>query len=79
MAHDAQHGEGSVHVGILRAFDAGTFLARVTLKGSVQMSLSNVPVNRGIASGDMVAGREVTVAIFDETKATDARVIGVYA
>lgn len=69
----------TLYVGTLRAFDSGTFLARVTLKGSLQMSLSSVPVSRAIASGDMIAGREVTVAIFDETKATDARVIGVYA
>ncbi|MDZ4278983.1 MAG: hypothetical protein U1B78_07575 [Dehalococcoidia bacterium] len=43
------------------------------------MSLDNIRVNRGIASADMVAGREVTVVIYDETKATDAVVVGVYA
>lgn len=69
----------TVHVATLRAFDAGTYIARVTLKGSLHMSLDSVPVNRALASGDMVAGREVTVVIFDETKASDARVIAVYA
>jgi len=69
----------TLHVATLRAFDAGTFKARVTLKGSLQMSLSDVPVSRAIASGDMTAGREVTLVIFDDTKATDARVVGVYA
>jgi hypothetical protein len=69
----------SLHVGTLREFDAGSYLARVTLKGSLQMSLADVPVSRAIDSGDMDAGNEVTVVIFDETKATDARVIAVYA
>lgn len=69
----------SIHVGILRAFNSGTYKARVTLKGSVLMSLDAVPVSRAIASGEMVAGRQVTVVIQDETKAADAYVIGVYA
>jgi len=71
---------GVVHVGILRAFNAGTFKARVSLTGttSYAQSLENVPVNRGIASGDMVAGRTVAVVIFDATKADDAMVIGVF-
>jgi hypothetical protein len=69
----------TLHVATLRDFNAVTFLARVTLKGSLKMSLDDVPVSRAIASGDMIAGREVTVAIFDETKSRDARVIAVYA
>lgn len=69
----------SIHVGILRAFTVGTYKARVTLKGSVLLSLDNVPVNRAIPSGEMVAGRQVTVVLYDETKATDAAVVGVYA
>ena len=69
----------TIHVATLRAFNAGTYKARVTLKGSLHMSLDDIPVNRALASGDMVAGREVNVIIFDETKATDARVIAVYA
>ncbi|MDP3767392.1 MAG: hypothetical protein Q8S13_05210 [Dehalococcoidia bacterium] len=69
----------TLHVGVLRAFNSGTYKARVTLKGSLHMSLDNIRVNRGIASADMVAGREVTVVIYDETKATDAVVVGVYA
>jgi hypothetical protein len=64
--------------GTLRAFVAGTYLARVTLTGSLAMSLSSVPTNRGIPSAEMVAGRKVAVLIFDESKATDAVVIGVW-
>jgi hypothetical protein len=65
-------------VGVLRAFTAGTYLARVTLAGSLQMSLDNVPTNRGIASAEMVAGRKVLVVLLDESKATDAVVVAVW-
>ena len=64
--------------GTLRAFDAGTYKARVTLTGSWQMGLSNVPVSRAIPSGEMVAGRKVAVFLTDPTKATDAVVLAVY-
>lgn len=64
--------------GTLKAFVAGTYLARVTLAGSVAMSLSNIPTSRGIPSAEMIAGRFVAVLLFDETKATDAVVIGVW-
>jgi len=67
-----------LHPGILKAFVAGTYLARVQLTGSVHMSLSSVPTSRGIPSGEMIAGRKVAVLIFDETKTTDAVVIAVY-
>jgi hypothetical protein len=69
---------GSVHRGVLRAFNSGTYKARVTLTGSLKMSLDDIPTDRGIASGDMVAGRSVAVLLFDETKATDAVVIAVW-
>ena len=68
----------SVHPGVLRAFVAGTYLARVTLVGSLKMSLSDVPTSRGIPSAEMVAGRKVAVLLFDETKATDGVVVAVW-
>lgn len=64
--------------GTLRAFTAGTYKARVTLTGSLAMSLDNIPTNRGIPSGEMVAGRAVAVLIIDDTKATDSVVIAVW-
>jgi hypothetical protein len=67
-----------VHPGILRDFDAGTYLARVTLTGSLHMSISDVPVSRAIDSAEMVAGRKVVVFLNDPTKATDAVVIAVH-
>ena len=68
----------TLHIATLSSFDAGSFTASVNLVGSIHMHLDGVPVNRAIASGEMVAGREVTVLILDTTKATDARVIAVY-
>ena len=68
----------SVHPGVLRAFVSGTYLARVTLTGSLKMSLSDVPTSRGIPSAEMVAGRKVAVLLFDETKATDGVVVAVW-
>ena len=67
-----------IHPGILKAFDAGSYVARVQLAGSIHMSLSDVPTSRGLATAEMVVGRKVTVLILDETKADDAVVIAVY-
>jgi hypothetical protein len=64
--------------GTLRAFNAGTYKARVTLTGSLAMSLDNIPTSRAIPSGEMTAGRTVAVLLIDESKATDAAVIAVW-
>lgn len=64
--------------GTLKSFNSGTYKARVTLTGSLQMSLDNVPVSRAIPSGEMVAGRKVALVLLDETKATDAVVVAVW-
>src|SRR3972149_196786 len=66
-----------VHPGPLRAFNAGTYIARVTISGSLGMSVSDLPTSRAIPSGEMVAGRQVAVLILDPTKATDAVVVAV--
>jgi hypothetical protein len=64
--------------GTLKSFNAGAYTARVTLTGSLQMGLDNVPVSRGLPSGELTAGRKVAVLLVDETKATDAVVIAVW-
>jgi hypothetical protein len=69
---------GELHTGTLRAFNSGTYLARVTLTGSLHMSISNVPTSRAIPSAEMTVGRKVAVWLPDPTKATDAVVIAVY-
>ncbi|KKL93008.1 hypothetical protein LCGC14_1878990 [marine sediment metagenome] len=67
-----------IQSGILQAFTAGTYLARVTLDYSLHMSLDAVPTSRGIASAQMVVGRKVAIVIFDQTKANDAMIVGVF-
>jgi len=67
-----------MHPGVLRAFDSGTYTARVTLSGSLHMSLSSVPVSRAVPSGEMLAGRKVAVLVLDPTRATDAVVVAVW-
>lgn len=64
--------------GTLKAFNSGTYKARVTVTGSLQMSLDNVPVSRAIPTAEMVAGRKVALLLLDETKATDAVVVAVW-
>jgi hypothetical protein len=51
--------------GILRAFDAGTYVATVQLVGS-HSNYVQVSVSRAIASGEMVNGRKVAVLYFDD-------------
>lgn len=61
--------------GILKAFTAGTYLADVQLIGSLGTYLTGVPVSRDIASGDMVAGRNVALALFDNDADPNATVV----
>jgi hypothetical protein len=51
--------------GILRAFDSGSYTATVEIAGSIAVWLAGVPVARNIASGELVAGRNVAVVLFD--------------
>jgi len=64
--------------GILKSFDAGTYTAMVQLTGSLLLYVSSVPVSRDIASGDLVAGRKVAVALFDASNPTDAVLFAVW-
>ncbi len=64
--------------GILKAFNAGAYTATVQLTGSLAQWLGAVPVSRGIATGEMTAGRKVAVAVFDHTNPSDAVVVAVW-
>lgn len=64
--------------GILKAFDSGTYQATVQVTGSLAEWLRGVRVSRGIASGEMVAGRKVAVALFDPTNPSDAVLFAVW-
>lgn len=63
--------------GIIKSFNAGTYAATVQLSGSIGQWVS-LPVSRGIAAGEMVAGRQVAVALFDAANAADGVVVAVY-
>lgn len=66
-----------VREGVLRAFDAGTYTATVEERGSRGWVLTGVLVSRGIASGEMVAGRRVVVAAWDISDPGSMMVVGV--
>ena len=61
----------------LIAFDAGGYTATVRYAASLATAVTGVPVSRGIASGELVAGRRLAVAVFDDGPA-DAMVVGVW-
>ena len=67
-----------LHSGVLKGFDSGTYTATVQLTGSLAQWLRTVPVSRGIASGEMVGGRKVAVAVFDPSNPADAVVVAVW-
>ena len=53
------------------AFDAGTHTATIRLDGSGPQTLTTIPTNRGIASGDMTAGRRVLLDTGDHNNPAD--------
>lgn len=61
----------------LVAFEATGYTATLRYASSLSVSVSGVPVSRGIASGELVAGRRLAVAVFDDGPA-DAMVVGVW-
>ncbi len=69
--------EASMQRGTLLSFDAGSYVAEVQFAGSLSSLVAAVPVSRGIASGELTAGRRVAVALFDAGNPTDAMVVGV--
>ena len=64
--------------GILKSFDSDTYLATVQIAGSLSVWLENIPTSRAIASGDMIAGRNVAVLFHDAGNPSDCVVIAVW-
>ena len=64
--------------GTVVAFDAGTHTATIRLDGSAAQTLETVATNRGIASGDMTAGRKVLLDTGDHNDPTDFVVSAVF-
>lgn len=67
-----------VQRGTLLSFSSATYTASVLLAPSASTAIDAVPVSRGIASTELVTGRQVTVAIFDGANPEDAMVVGVW-
>ncbi|HEY7269309.1 MAG TPA: hypothetical protein VH951_05745 [Dehalococcoidia bacterium] len=65
--------------GVLKIFDAVGYTATLQLAGSLSTWLTDVPVSRGIAAGEMVAGRSVAVLYFEAGNPKDAVVVAVWA
>ena len=65
--------------GIIKAWDSTNWQADIQIVGSLSVWLKSVPVNRGIASGDMVVGRSVAVVFLDPGNPIDAVVVAVWA
>ena len=64
--------------GILRAWNAGAYLADVQLDGSLLANTPNIPTARNILSADMVVTRKVAVLFFDPANPADCVVVAVY-
>lgn len=67
-----------VKKGVLKAFDSGTYTATVQVAGSLSVWLEDVPVNRGIETGDMVVGRNVAILFLYPGNPDDAVVVAVW-
>jgi hypothetical protein len=63
---------------VVRGFSAGSYTAAVQVVGSRSAYLEGVAVSRGVAAGEMVAGRDCVLVLFESTDPSDAMVIGVH-
>lgn len=68
----------TIHSGVVKAFDSGTYTATVQLSGSLAVWLGDLPVARNIPSAEMIAGRRCAVIFFDASNPQDAVVAAVF-
>ena len=66
-----------IEVAILKNFDSGTYKAGVQLAVSLTSYFDDVNVARNIASGEMITGRHVILAV-PQDNPRDACVIAVF-
>ncbi len=67
-----------IRSGTLKSFDVGAWTADLQVDGSLSVWLRDVRVSRGIASGEMTAGRRCAVVFFDDANPRDAVVVAVF-
>lgn len=61
----------------LISFDGTGYTATVRYASSLAHAVGGVPVSRGIDAAELIAGRRLAIAIFDDGPA-DAMVLGVW-
>jgi len=66
-----------IEAGILKTWDSINYKAGVQLAGSLTTYFDNVNVARNIASGEMISGRHIILAV-PEDNPRDAVVIAVF-
>jgi len=66
-----------IEVGVLKNFDSGIYKAGVQLAGSLTTYFDDVSVARNIASGEMITGRHVILAL-PQDNPKDVVVIAVF-
>ncbi|HET9201148.1 MAG TPA: hypothetical protein VFO84_09290 [Dehalococcoidia bacterium] len=64
--------------GTLKAFDSTNFKATVQLHGSLARRLTDVRVSRDLTATQMVVGRLVAVAFFEDRNPRDAVVFAAW-
>lgn len=62
----------------LQSFNSGAYTADVLIAGGHTVFLEDVTVARNVPSGEMVAGRTLVVAFFDDFNPREAVVVAVY-
>lgn len=63
---------------VIQAFDSVSYTATVQLVRSPDVTVSGVPVSRGIPANALTPGRTAAVLFFDHHNPADAMVVGVY-
>ncbi len=75
--HTRTPGLTSEHA-VIQAFDSVNYTATIQLLRSPDVTVSGVPVSRGIPSNVLTLGRTAAVLFFDHHNLVDAMVVGVY-
>ncbi len=69
----------SIRMGTLKEFNAGSYTATVQMTASYKVYLEGVNVAQNIAAAEMLSGRRVAVAFFDDHNVKEAVVVAVFA
>ena len=64
--------------GVIQAFNATDYKAKVQVAGSLLGWLEGVAVARNIPAAEMVAGRKFALIFFDDANPGDAVLVAVY-